>query len=116
MNPTSLRVTSGDAYTGERRLVVTVTNPNGTPVDLTGTDMTFVVSRRGETTPVFTKTLADGIEVTNLIGGIARITLAEADTAALGGPYRWELEVDDADGKLTLGGGPLYVAADLVGA
>lgn len=114
----NLFVTSGDSYTGERRLTVTVTDPDGSATDLTGVDLTFMVKRRrgdADDDALITKVVGAGqIEVTNAGGGIARITLAEANTASLAGRYYWELEADDAEGKLTLASGGFYVQADMI--
>lgn len=111
----NLYVTSGDAYTGVRRLVITVVDPDGAAVDLTGTTLRFMVKRR--------RSDADALidEVPTLASpqsgateGVAYIALAEDDTDDMAGKYLWELEADDAIGKITLASGGFYVARDLI--
>lgn len=129
----NLYVVSGDAYLDERRLVVTVTEPvldadgneiSRTPVDLSATDLTFMVKRRrsdADADALITKTTVSGIEIatpqTGATKGVAYIELDEADTDDLGhivGGYPWELEGEDSVGKVTLASGRFYVTADLV--
>lgn len=116
----TLIVTSGDAYTGSRRLTVTVTDPGGSATNLTGVTLKFMVKRRvldADADAVITKVMgAAQIQITSALGGIARIGLLEADTADLLGTYKWELEATDADGKITLAAGDFTVVADLIGA
>lgn len=121
----TLNIVSGDAYgidgANDRRLVVTVAD-DGARVDLTGVGLTFMVKRRrsdADADAVITKTVGSGITLaspqTGDTKGKAYITLLEADTADLDGRYRWELESDDAVGKLTLASGFFRVASDLIG-
>jgi hypothetical protein len=112
-----LRVTSGDAYTGVRRLVITVTDDAGATVDLTGTDLRFVVKRRRS--DANDDALIDEVPTlaspqSGATKGVAYIALAEADTADLAGRYYWELEADDSVGIITLASGRFYVTADLI--
>lgn len=117
---TGIHVTSGDAYglsgSDDRRLLIVVVDPAGAAVDLTGVDLTFLVRRRSTT--AFTKVTPTQILIANpqtgATKGKAYITLAEADTDDLDGRYRWELEADDAVGKITLAAGKFYVTADLI--
>lgn len=111
----NLTLTSGDAYTGDRRLTVTVTDPDGGATDLTGIALSFLVKRRrSDAVATIEKLTPTDVAITDAPGGIARIILTEADTAALSGKYLWELEADDAEGKLTLASGGFYVVADLI--
>jgi hypothetical protein len=110
-----IRITSGDAYTGDRRLTVTVTEANGDAVDLTDVALVFMAKRhRSDEDAAITKTTSDDIEITDATGGIARIALAEDDTDDMAGKYTWELEATDSEGKLTLAAGNLYVTRDLI--
>lgn len=115
----SIHVTSGDAYgasgSDDRRLLIAVVDPAGVAVDLTGVDLTFVV-KRGSTT-LISKVTPSQIALATQTGattGKAYITLAEGDTEDMSGRYLWELEADDAVGKITLAAGNFYVNADLI--
>ena len=113
----NLTVVSGDAYTGVRRLVVTVTDTAGAAVDLTGATLTFMAKRRrsdDDDAAVISKTPELASPQTGATKGVAYIALAEADTATLSGRYLWELSADDAVGVVTLASGNLYVTADLI--
>lgn len=115
----NIRVVSGDAYLQDRRITLTATDIDGAAIDLTGTDLTFWVQRRrGDSTRLIEKTTLDGIEIaspqTGDTKGVCYLELDELDTEDLEGRYLWELEADDAIGKLTLGGGKFYVDPDLV--
>jgi hypothetical protein len=118
-----LHVTSGDAYgldgSNDRRLIVRVTK-DGANVDLTDVDLTFMVKNRRsdeDDEALFTKTIGSGITLATQTGdtiGKAYITLTEANTESLAGRYFWELEADDAVGKLTLASGEFRVASDMI--
>lgn len=115
------KVVSGDAYLAERRLTFTVTDPAGTTVDLSATDLTFMIKRRRSDTDadaLITKVTPDEIEIalpqTGDTKGVVYIELDEADTADLRGRYLWELEGDDAIGKVTLAAGRILVKRDLI--
>lgn len=117
----SIYVTSGDAYLAARRLVVTVTDDDGATVDISTTALTFMVKRKrtdDDSAALITKVTPTEIEVatpqTGATKGKAYIELEEADTDDLDGKYLWELEADDAIGKVTLAAGGFYVTADLV--
>jgi hypothetical protein len=110
-----LYLTSGDAYTGVRSLVITVTDQADAVVDLTSVALTFVVYQANGDT-VFTKTLSDGITIANQTTdkGVAYIAVEELDTSALSGRYLWELEGQDSEGASTLAGGAVYIKTDLI--
>jgi hypothetical protein len=120
----NLYVISGDAYgesgSEDRRLLIAVTNA-GVAVDLTGVTLTWLVKRRrsdDDADALITKTTTDGIELASPQSGATKgkayITLEEGDTDDLEGRFLWELEADDAVGKLTLASGRFYVTPDLV--
>lgn len=117
---TNLYITSGDDYADSRALTITVTDPAGAAVDLTATDLTFMVKASrtdADEDALITKTLLDGIELATQSGdteGVAYLTLEAADTEALDGRYRWELQGEDSDGTITLAGGVLFVEPDLI--
>jgi hypothetical protein len=116
-----LYLTSGDAYLGTRRLTVTVTDPAGVRVDLSGIDLTFMVKESKADTDVeaiITKTTPTDVEIavpqSGATLGVAYIAIAEPDTYFLDGRYLWELEADDAEGPLTLARGAVWIRGDLV--
>lgn len=115
----TLYLVSGDAYTGDRRITITVTE-SGSTVDLTGVDLTFMVKKykwQADGDAVIDKTTPAEIEIPDQSGadrGKAYVALEEIDTEDLSGRYYWELEGDDSEGAVTLASGRLYVTPDLV--
>lgn len=118
-----LYVTSGDAYTGTRRLVITVTDPDGAVLDLSATTLVFMVKERSsddDADALISKSSDDIAEIeiaspqSGGTKGKAYLSLEEDDTEDLAGRYVWELEAEDADGKLTLAKGAVYIASDLI--
>jgi len=114
-----LYLRSGDSYTGTRRLVITVTDPDGSAVDLSATDLIFrIESSTGDV--LVTKTTDDAGEVevaspqSGATKGLAYITLDEIDTYALAGRYLFELEGTDAGGTITLVDGAVYIRSDII--
>lgn len=118
----NLHLRSGDDYLDNRRLIVTVTDrETGDPVDISATDLTFMVkaSRRDDDVDaLITKTSAGDIEIaapqSGATLGKAYIAIEAADTDSLDGVYKWELQGEDASGVITLADGVLFVLADLV--
>jgi hypothetical protein len=121
---TNIYVTSGDQYgingSDDRRITLTVTKA-GVAVDLTGATLKFLVKRRrldADADALITKTTSSGITLASpqsgATKGVAYLTLDEANTDDLSGRYLWELEGDDAVGKVTLAAGVFNVKADLV--
>lgn len=116
----NLHIVSGDDYADTRRLVITVRDEDGQPVDLTSTDLTFMVKSSrldDDVDAVMTKTTPVDIELAVQSGdteGKAYITIEAADTATLEGRYRWELEGADAEGTITLASGVLFIEPDLI--
>jgi hypothetical protein len=121
---TNIYVNSGDQYgingSDDRRITLTVTKA-GVAVDLTGATLKLLVKRRrsdSDADAVITKTTSSGIALASpqsgATKGVAYLTLDEGDTDDLSGRYLWELEGDDAVGKVTLASGGFYVTPDLV--
>ena len=117
----NLYVVSGDAYTGVRRLVVTVVDENDAAVDLTGTTMTFMVKRRrtdDDADALITKAVGTGVTLatpqSGATKGIAYIALDPTDTEDLSGKYPWELAAEDSVGPIRLAAGWFRVASDLI--
>jgi hypothetical protein len=77
--------------------VLTLTDNAGTEYDLTGAAVSFIVGG------LFTKTLGDGITVSDPTSGVAVIAVDPADTA--GSPdqhttYRYNVQITLADGRV----------------
>lgn len=115
----TLRVTSGDDYgldgANDRRLTVAVTK-GGTAVDLTDTDLTFMVKRSptdADADALISKTPTLATQSGDTLG-VAYIALAAADTADLAGIFPWELSAVDAVGTITLARGSIRIVPDLI--
>lgn len=87
---TLLTGTLGDTLTFD----VTLTDGDDDPLDLAGLDLTFTASHP---LLVITKTIDDGITVTDESGGLATIVIDPADVEALEDRMilTWTLEVTD---------------------
>jgi len=117
----NLHIRSGDDYTNVRRLTITVTDIDGTPIDISGIDLTFMVKAQkadADVDALFTKTTPTDIEIASPQAGAtlgkAFLSIPGTDTDVLDGRYRWELEGDDAAGNITLADGVLFVEHDLI--
>lgn len=118
---TNLHIVSGDDYMNVRRLTITVTDVDGSPVDISNTDLTFMVKASradADDDALITKTTPSDIEIalpqTGATEGVAYLTIEAADTDTLAGRYRWELQGDDAAGTITLADGVLFIDPDLI--
>lgn len=96
----------------------------GSPYDLTGKSLRFVAKRAvgdPDSAAVFVKTSpSGGVAITNPTQGLARTTIAPADTsglAAVAHALRWELQVTDPtpnpDAVYTVDKGYLLVDPDV---
>jgi hypothetical protein len=105
---TVLEMTRGDTTTFD----VTLTDGDGDPLDLTDLDLTFTASHAAM---VITKTVGDGITVTDLAGGLASIELVPDDTADLEERMvlDWDLQVSDGTDVYTPLAGSLLVEMDV---
>lgn len=119
-----LEVTRRDTYTGVRRLVVTVTDEAAAAVDLTGTEIRFMVKRRrtdDDDDALISKSTSSGIAIaspqTGATKGVAYIALTgdeDGDTDVASGAWFYELEATDSIGIITLAAGRFVVLADLI--
>lgn len=98
----------------------TVTEPDGTAVDLTGASgIRFTAKDRAsdaDADAVITRTVGDGVTVTNAAGGIVRVQLEAADTSALSAPLSlvYDLQLADASGGIyTVAAGRLEIKPDI---
>jgi hypothetical protein len=75
---------------------LTLTNPDGTPLDLTGCTLTAKMRR----TPTSTAVVFD-TAITDAANGVARLDLTAEQTADLAPPaWSWDLKLTDAAGKV----------------
>ena len=112
----NLHIRSGDDYLNVRRLTITVTDVDGTPIDISGIDLTFMVKAQkadDDVDALIAKSTPGDIEIAlpqlDELLGKAYLSLDSSDTATLDGRYRWELEGTDAAGTITLADGVLFV-------
>lgn len=110
---TPFSMTRGDA----RSFRVTVKDEAGAAVDLTGATIKFQARKHPHSsTAVLSKTLGSGIAVENAAGGVFRIDIAPADTAALGNwrqEYLYDVEVTKAGSPVTVARGTLTIEPDI---
>lgn len=90
-----------EMYSGDtKQLLVAVTTPTGTPVDLTGSIIKYMAVRG--TAPVIQKSTTSGnIIITDAVKGKYTVKLDPADTRDLLGKYPHESEVTDALGNVS---------------
>lgn len=77
-----------------KTLSVTVTTDTGRPASLSGAKLYFTARPHPQGDVVITKTIDDGIEVTDAAKGIALITLSTEDTDLPSGQYRYDVWVE----------------------
>ena len=88
-------------------LVVTILDGDGEPVDISGIlAARYVITKAGAGdypigSALVSKALGSGIAITNGAAGVLTVTIANGDTGALVGGYRHELEITDADGRVS---------------
>lgn len=91
-------------YKGEtKRLVITVTDPDGSPVGLAGATVVWLMQRQlyNETEPRVRKETGQGIDI--LPGGVLHVNLNPADTEAIPkGYYIHETTVKDTNGNISV--------------
>lgn len=99
-------ITQGDTQLFD----VSVVDGSGAAVDLTGASIEY---RLGKRDPELTKTVGDGITVTNEVGGEFEVELTPTETAELVRSYRHAVEVTDGDGDVaTVLSGTVFVRPD----
>jgi hypothetical protein len=89
-----------------RQVVTTVKNLQGDLVPLAGATAQFVMVKCLSDEVLFTKTINDGITLTEE-GSIVTVDIAPGDTASLEGDHQIQLEI-------TLAGGVVLMAYDVV--
>src|SRR5262245_11183850 len=92
-------------YAGDSKLLaITIGDRSGAAVNLAGATITYAIVELvpgGAPVTRLTKTLADGVGVGGAGNNVVNVQLAEADTAALVGEYRHELEIVDSAGNIS---------------
>lgn len=88
-----------------KRIVMTITTPEGQPIDLTDATIRWWASRgtveQFSRSPILQKSLGAGIEDVALIDGQFVVNLDPADTQALNGSYYYEVEIRDEFGNVS---------------
>ena len=104
-------MTAGDS----KVLEVTVVDGDGRPVDITGNDIRWQLARFAtDDTPLISKSVGDGIAITDGPSGRFDVTLDPEDTAELSGSYYYEAEVDDSGVISTVLSGRATIDAALI--
>ena len=90
-------------YAGDDKiLIVTTTDPNDVPIDVSGCTIRWIVYKRSPQNIVIDKTTpSTGIALTDPTNGIFEITLVPGDTENLLGEYNHECELTDMDSKIS---------------
>lgn len=99
---------SFEMFAGDtKRLHFTLTSgpPSNTPLDIQDTTIRWQASKgtlaRFSVIPVLTKTIGDGLEVTDAFSGTLTVELLPGDTETLKGTFYHELEITDASGDVS---------------
>jgi hypothetical protein len=89
-------------YQGDDRvLAVTVLDDSDNVVNITNTDIAWVMYKQTDETVVLQKTTSSGIQLTTPVSGIFEISLNPVDTENLKGHYLHEAELRDVEGRIT---------------
>lgn len=89
-----------DYYQGDTlELDVTVTDSDGNPYSLLEADATWVLVREQGDTPRLTKTIGDGITITDAEAGELTVTIDSGETSDFLGDHYHELEIVDNNGR-----------------
>jgi hypothetical protein len=106
---------SGNDVTLEVELTDVQGSPE-TPLILIGTqELIFAIGRRGATEPLVTKTLDDGITITDAANGMIEILLSAAEMEPLVGIFQHELRITNQQGnKATLMYGLVEVMGNMI--
>lgn len=118
-----LEIDQGD----DEKINLHLTDPSSTPtpnadVDLSGCTLWFFIKDSwSDPTPLISKQTGDGIEVLDPpTDGLAKVSISNADTAALpagvlGRDLRWEAQIKDSTGEITtIARGRIVINRDLV--
>jgi len=82
-------------------LTITVTDGNGSVVDLTGASITWGLQNKRNSIIVLTKEVGSGVTITDATNGIYTVTLTDADTSDLIGCFMHGSKIVDVGGLVT---------------
>ncbi len=102
---TTIKMAEGTTYRAE----FTLYDETSSPIDLTGATLQFSAylpsaAKVGVPTVFLTKTVGNGLSVTNAVGGVVLVTFNPTDTTDKAGVYEWELELNEINGDVWLAG------------
>lgn len=88
-------------YAGDSKtLVVTAKDEDGAAVDITDATIRWQLARSVSTTALVTKSIGDGVTITDGSGGVFEVELENADTESLKGEFYHEAEAILTDGTI----------------
>lgn len=99
--PVAERNQNFEMFAGDTENVVVTVTEGGSPINLSGATIRWVMKRAGSVTPLISKTSPAGITITDTAGGKFTISLMPADTEDQRGDYYHEAEVTDASGNVS---------------
>lgn len=79
-------------------IAITIKDEAGVIVDITGFAISFYIAAHIDATPIITKTVGDGVVITDGTNGLVTVTLSDADTD-LRGTYYFECSAVDGSGN-----------------
>jgi hypothetical protein len=90
-------------YAGDHETIsITITDPQGNAIDLTGFNVTWGIAQSEWADPVVEKsTDGGGVELVDAANGKIEVTIVPGDTEELGGTYYQEVELSDIDSEIT---------------
>ena len=102
-------------FSGDTKVLrVTATEADGSPLNLIGIDITWVLAKKVTAPAILTKTIGAGITVTDAPNGIFEVNLTPADTADLKGSYYFEAQIDDNGAISTILTGTATINPDAI--
>lgn len=111
LEPQNFEWTSGDDGT----ITVTVTDKNNDPVDITGSTITWAMGLIRTGSVILTKTVGNGVVISDGPSGVFVVTLNQADAENLIGDFDHEAQVILASGqKKTVLRGTVTIPRDLI--
>ena len=82
----------------DKTIQVTVTDPDGDPVDLTSATIKWQAAKSLGKASAISKSTSSGITITDAANGEFEVTILDTDTDDLVGTYQHEAEVTFTDG------------------
>ncbi len=94
-----------------KQLAFAVVDSANAAVDVTGAGVKFVIAPQQSKSALVTKTELSGITIS---GSTITVALTPADTQALAGLYRYELEITDSSGNVSTNQGAILVQETVI--